>query len=60
MSQTLRSRIEAYLKTTATAPTRFSRDVSNDPRLVTDIRHGREVRPMMAARLSAYLEARGQ
>jgi hypothetical protein len=60
MTMHLKQRIEKHLKRSASAPTRFSRDASGDPRLVFDIRNGREVGPKLAARINAYLEVHGQ
>jgi hypothetical protein len=51
-------RIERYLKTSGTAATRFGREAVRDPRLVHDLRRGREPGSAMNARLSAYLETR--
>ena len=52
----LQTRIERYLRATGTPPTRFGRDAARDPRLVHDMRLGREIGPKLAARLAAYLE----
>ena len=49
-------RIELYLKTSAVPPTRFGRDSVRDPRLVLDMRNGREPRPATAARIHAFLD----
>ena len=49
-------RIERYLRSTRTAPTRFGRDALGDPCLVFDLRDGRELRRRTAERLSAYLD----
>jgi len=37
-------KIESFLRDTGMAPTRFGRDAVRDPRLVFDIRNGREPR----------------
>jgi hypothetical protein len=37
-------------------PTRFGRDAVHDPRLVFDLRRGRELRPQTAARVLAYVD----
>jgi hypothetical protein len=50
-------RIERYLKSTGTPPTRFGRDAVRDPRLVHDLRRGREPGCAMNARVSAYLDS---
>ena len=39
--------------------TRFGRMAANDPRLVYDIRAGREVRATMANKIRALIESRG-
>jgi hypothetical protein len=52
----LRRRIELYLRRTATPPSRFGLDTVNDPRLVFDLRNGREVRHKTAARILAWLD----
>ena len=49
-------RIENYLKARGVPPTRFGREVVRDPRLVHDLRRGREPGAAMSARVSAYLE----
>jgi hypothetical protein len=53
-------RIERYLRASGTPPTRFGREAARDPRLVHDMRRGREPRSAMTARVSAYLDAREQ
>jgi 2,4-dienoyl-CoA reductase-like NADH-dependent reductase (Old Yellow Enzyme family) len=50
-------RIERYLRRTNTPATRFGREAVRDPRLVLDLRNGRELRSHTAARISAYLDA---
>lgn len=50
-------RIECHLKASGTPPTRFGREVARDPRLVFDLRNGREPRAALAARLTAWLDA---
>ena len=52
----LRQRIERYLRSSGTPVTRFGRDAANDPRIVLDIRNGRELRAPTAARIAAYLD----
>lgn len=49
--------IQRYLRHTGMAPTRFGRCAINDPRLVEDLRRGRELRPATAARIAAYIAA---
>ncbi len=52
----LRWRIERYIRAAGITPTRFGRECANDPRLVPDLRRGRELRTTTAARISAYLD----
>ena len=47
--------IERHLTTTGTAATRFCRDATNDPRLVSDLRQGRTLRPTTASRILAHM-----
>lgn len=42
MERSLLQRIEAFLKESAMPPSVFGRDAVRDPRLVSDLRHGRE------------------
>lgn len=48
-------RIEAHLRESGTPVTRFGRRVAHDPRLVLDMRRGREPGASMRARIEAYL-----
>lgn len=48
-------KIDYYLKKTAMSPTRFGRLAVNDPRLVGDLRNGREPGVRMIARIEAFL-----
>jgi hypothetical protein len=50
-------RIERYLRRSGTPATRFGREAVRDPRIVRDMRNGREPGPKMVARLSAHLDA---
>lgn len=47
--------IERHLRKTGTAPSRFGIRVANDPRLVSDLRRGREPGPRMTARVRAFI-----
>ncbi len=47
--------IERCLNRTRLTPTRFGRNALGDPRLVFDLRRGREPRPGTAARIEAYI-----
>ena len=55
----LLNEIERHLRATRQAPTRFGREAACDPRLVSDLRRGREPRGDLAARVLAYIAARG-
>lgn len=54
----LLSRIERHLRRSGTPPTRFGRESVSDPRLVFDLRNGREPGPKVSARIAAYIESR--
>ena len=55
----LLGRIERHLRATGTPRTRFGREVVNDPRLVDDMRRGREPGPRLRERIERAL-AQGQ
>lgn len=48
--------IDRYLKTSLMPETKFGRLAVNDPRLVSDLRKGREPGPEMIARVTAFIE----
>lgn len=48
-------KIDHYLKATAMPPTKFGRLAVRDPRLVKDLRHGREPGARMVRRIEAFL-----
>ena len=50
-------RIERHLRRRGMAPSTFGRKVAGDPRLVRDMRRGREVGPELAARVEAWMNA---
>ncbi|WP_294275226.1 hypothetical protein [uncultured Sphingomonas sp.] len=50
--------IDRYLKTSLMPETKFGRLAVNDPRLVSDLRKGREPGPEMIARVTAFIEGR--
>jgi hypothetical protein len=54
----LLGRVERYLRHSGTAAARFGRDAARDPRLVFDLRRGREVGSRLEARILAFLEQR--
>jgi hypothetical protein len=47
--------IEIFLKETGIAPTRFGRDAVRDPRLVHDMRRGREPGERMRRRVEHFV-----
>lgn len=51
--------IERFLKSTNMPPTRFGRDAVRDPRLVFDLRNGRQPSPRVQARVRAFMDTRG-
>jgi hypothetical protein len=52
----LMRRIHLFLKRADMAPTRFGREAVGDPRLISDLRNGRELRESTAARIHAWLD----
>jgi hypothetical protein len=52
----LMRRIQLFLKRADMAPTRFGREAVGDPRLISDLRNGRELRESTAARIHAWLD----
>jgi 2,4-dienoyl-CoA reductase-like NADH-dependent reductase (Old Yellow Enzyme family) len=53
----LMQRIQFFLKRAEMTPTRFGREAIGDPRLVKDMKNGRELRECTAARIHAWLDA---
>lgn len=53
----LHRRVERYLKLSGMTPSAFGRRAARDPRLVFDLRDGREPRRRLAARLTAFLDS---
>jgi len=47
--------IEAFLRRTGMAPTRFGREAARDPRLVFDMRRGREPSDRMRRRVEHFM-----
>ncbi len=52
--------IEQFLRRTGMAPTRFGRSAAGDPRLVFDMRLGREIGPPLAARVRTFMQGHAQ
>lgn len=55
---TLLWQIERHLKETGTSPTTFGRLAVRDPRLVHDLRRGRQPGPGMEQRVQAFITNR--
>ena len=51
-------RIERHLRRHAMAATRFGRNAARDPRLVHDLRNGREPGARLSARVIDYMDKR--
>ena len=54
----IRRKIEKFLRDTGMAPTRFGRDAVRDPRLVFDMRLGREPTARMTERIEHFMNIR--
>lgn len=52
--------IERFLRDQDLPPTKFGRLAARDPRLVLDIRMGREIRPEMEEKLRAFMCSYGE
>ena len=48
--------VEQFLRRHAMSPTMFGREAAQDPRLVTDLRSGREPRSPLDQRLRGFME----
>ncbi|WP_293838855.1 hypothetical protein [Sphingopyxis sp.] len=57
MERTLLQRIDAFLKESAMPPTVFGRAAVRDPRLVRDLRDGREPGVQLICRVEHYMNA---
>jgi hypothetical protein len=57
---TILNEIEHFMKIKRMPPTRFGRNALNDPRLVFDLRLGREMGNRVRARVEAYLKGTAQ
>ncbi|MES2445001.1 MAG: hypothetical protein V4574_19420 [Pseudomonadota bacterium] len=55
---TVLPKIQKFLRRTGMPATRFGRLAVNDPRLVGDLRNGRELRAGTVARIEAFLADR--
>ncbi|HTU11619.1 MAG TPA: hypothetical protein VMG08_12070 [Allosphingosinicella sp.] len=52
----LMRRIQLFLERADMAPTRFGREAVGDPRLVGDLKNGRELRATTVSRIVAWLD----
>ena len=48
-------KIERFLRASGLPPTKFGRLAINDPRLIDDLRNGREPRAATVARIEAFI-----
>lgn len=55
----VRRKIEKFLQATEMPASTFGRLAVRDPRLVRDLRNGREPRPPLVARIEAFLADQG-
>ena len=53
----LKRRIQLFMEREGMAPTRFGREAVGDPRLIFDMRNGRELRNSTIARIQAWLDS---
>lgn len=56
--RSLLTEIERHMRHTGVHKTRFGRDAIGDPRLIGDLKNGREPRPATTARILAFIAAR--
>ena len=56
----LMRKIEQFLIRTGMPDTRFGRLAAHDPRLVGDLRNGREARPSLASRIEHFMNTYGR
>lgn len=56
MRTKLLKRIEHYLCVSRTPPTAFGREAAHDPKLVFDLRRGRQARRPLTNRILSYLD----
>lgn len=56
METHLLRRIEKHLRRYTIPPTRFGREAAHDPRLVLDLRNGREPGPGLSEKVHRYMD----
>ena len=56
---TILMKIDRYLRQTGMPMTKFGRLAVGDPRLVHDLRRGRQAREPMVARIESFIERHG-
>jgi len=49
-------RIERFLRANAMPATRFGREAANDPKLVSDLRNGRQPGAKLVVRVDAFID----
>lgn len=54
------SKVESFIKARRMAPTRFGREVAHDPRLVFDMRRGREPGAKLCRKIEAHIAGLSQ
>jgi len=55
----VQQRIDRYLRATAMPPTKFGRLAVNDPRLIGDMRRGRQLGRSITRRIEAFIAEHG-
>jgi hypothetical protein len=53
-------KIEKFLRRTQMPPSKFGRLAARDPRLVHDMRNGREIGESLSARIEAFIAEAGR
>lgn len=48
-------KVERFLRDSRMSPTEFGRRVARDPRLVHDMRRGRDIGPRLSARIESFI-----
>lgn len=56
----LMRRIQHFLEQAEMTPTRFGREAVGDPRLISDMKNGRQLRDSTIARIQAWLDSQEQ
>ncbi len=56
----LMRRIQHFLEQAEMTPTRFGREAVGDPRLISDMKNGRQLRDSTIARIQTWLDSQEQ